>query len=276
MKIEEFEWLLRYKKSSILLSKVWGFLFIKIIFSMDYSMLDKKYFIDATVHNCPFCKRNNVPYQIKSNFVFNWSPDKQCLVIKTACGSCWNEWLHLTFNIDSLSYYQYDWYRFKSTIEDIDWILFYNQPTSFFSLDSNINQKIRELLTEADWCIKINYLVWASACLRKAIYELIHIEGVVIFRENWLPKYDESIKNLKSKFPKVEGELFDALAWIQELTCDNIHENSWKGWNTKQLNELILLVKEILYEMYVLPSQRKERFSAIWLLKNKIKWAENK
>ena len=239
---------------------------------MDHSALDKKYFIDRNVHNCPFCKRNNVPYKIDKYLTFDWSLDKKCLAIETKCISCWNKWLHLTFNENSLEYTKYSWYKFIESTTYIDSILFYNQPTSFFSLDNSINQKLRELLTEADGCIKMNYLVGASACLRKSIYELLFIEDVVIFQDNWLPKYAESIKNLKWKFPKVEQDLFDALAWIQELTCNNIHENSWEWWNAKKLTQLILLVKEILYEMYVLPAQRKERFWAIWLLKKEIKW----
>jgi len=37
---------------------------------MDLSHLDKKYFIDPHIYNCPFCKRNNVSYSLIDTFSF--------------------------------------------------------------------------------------------------------------------------------------------------------------------------------------------------------------
>jgi hypothetical protein len=37
----------------------------------DYSYLDKQYFIDSTVYNCPFCNRKNVVYKVNYTFDFN-------------------------------------------------------------------------------------------------------------------------------------------------------------------------------------------------------------
>ena len=43
----------------------------------------------------------------------------------------------------------------------------------FFVIDQNIPRIIRELVYEAEGCLKMNYTTGASACMRKAIYELL-------------------------------------------------------------------------------------------------------
>lgn len=51
----------------------------------DYSHLDKRYFIDGTVYNCPFCNRNNVPYTITDSNKFDWTDSKSCYIFITQC-----------------------------------------------------------------------------------------------------------------------------------------------------------------------------------------------
>jgi len=43
----------------------------------DFSYLDKKYFIDPYVYNCPFCNRRNVYYSITHTYEFNWKRDRK-------------------------------------------------------------------------------------------------------------------------------------------------------------------------------------------------------
>src|SRR5207237_780503 len=78
---------------------------------------------------------------------------------------------------------------------DIDANIFYHVPSSFFVLDNRIPRVIREQVTEAEGCLKMNYLTGASACTRKAIYELIVIAQAQ--GEN----YEDKIHSLKAKFP---------------------------------------------------------------------------
>jgi len=59
---------------------------------------------------------------------------------------------------------------------DLDSVIFYSVPTSFFVLDDRIQPIIRELISEAEGCLKMNFLTGASTCMRKAIYELIILE----------------------------------------------------------------------------------------------------
>ena len=44
---------------------------------VDLSKLDKKYFINNKVYNCPYCRRNNVKYSLNGVFEFNWTDDKK-------------------------------------------------------------------------------------------------------------------------------------------------------------------------------------------------------
>ena len=62
---------------------------------------------------------------------------------------------------------------------DIDSSIFYSVPTSYFVIDKRIPKIIRDLITEADGSLKMNFLTGSSACMRKAIY------GAFNFRKNY-------------------------------------------------------------------------------------------
>ncbi len=251
---------------------------------MDLSHLDKKYFIDPYKYNCPFCKRNHVSYKLVRTDDFNWGENKKCYVYFVKCNSCKKKSLHLSFS--DIREYIFDTLaipvaytrkrelqptdRFKSNI-DIDSKLFFSRPSSFFVLDKRIPKKIRKLVFEADGCRQANFLVGASACARKAIYELLdHENSIVINEKTKRANYSESIKQLKDKFSFVSAELFDVLGEIQELTSDVVHEGSWESWDSKHLRYLIELLKTILNEMYVIPEEKKRGLSILSELKKKI------
>jgi len=238
---------------------------------MDLSTLDKKYFIDLTVYNCPFCKRNNLKYSWVGDFRFDWSENKECFGYLIMCSSCGKISLHL-------SHYDLRYHKYTPHVnsggnlfdaKDIDNSIFYSQPSSFFILDNRIPERVRKLMYEAEQSRQANLLVGASACLRKAIYELIKHEKVIIKDEKGgHANYEKSIKNLKTAFTWVSPELFDALANIQELASDSLHEESWEAWNSPKLRFLIELVKTTLEEMYVIPDERKKRLAVLGQLKS--------
>jgi hypothetical protein len=123
---------------------------------------------------------------------------------------------------------------------------------------------VRELVYEAENSRKSNYLVGASACIRKAIYELLEHEKTIIKNEKTgYADYQESIKALKQKFPSVAPELFDALGHIQEMASNQVHEGSWEAWDSKKLRFIIELTKATLHEIYVVPEERKERLGVL-------------
>lgn len=232
----------------------------------DQSALDNKYFIDKYVYNCPFCNRRNVSYVISDYGAFNWTNEKKCFFYLSYCKSCYNEALHLSFTdlkIEEVSYASTE-SRFIENNEDLDSFFFYSVPTSFFSLNDNIPKIIRELLIEAEGCLKSNYLTGASACTRKIIYELTTIG------KGTGDNYDERIKSLKIIYNKIDPTYFDTLLTIQQLTSEKVHENSYDNWESKYIKLILATITEILNEIYVIPEIRKAKRSSILELKDKI------
>jgi hypothetical protein len=236
---------------------------------MNLSQLDKKYFIDPYKYNCPFCKRNHVSYDLIQTEDFDWSEDKVCAVHFVRCNSCQKTSLHFTFNeILKKDQYGRPAGGFSKDV-DIDSSLFFSQPSSFFVLDNRIPREIRELIFEAEKARQANLLVGASACLRKAIYELLAYEKRIINNEKTgRADYQASIKSLKTKYSKIAPEFFDALGDIQEMISDNIHEGSWDAWDSPKLRFIIELTKATLHEMYVVPEERKETLGLLSKMKS--------
>src|SRR5258706_2482016 len=114
----------------------------------DQSYLDRKYFIDANVYNCPFCNRNNVQYWLRLVWDFDWSEEKKCYVYFVRCTSCQSESMHLSY--EKLSHAVHGQVGLLKFIPDVDLdsAIFYSVPTSFFVIDSRIPKIIRELITE--------------------------------------------------------------------------------------------------------------------------------
>jgi len=156
--------------------------------------------------------------------------------------------MHLSFQDISN---QGSW-NFKAGV-DLDAQIFYSVPTSFFVLDSRIPQVLRDLITEAEGCLKMNYLTGASACTRKAIYEL------TILEKAQGANYDERIKFLKDKYTHIASTLFDVLAHIKDMTSDKVHEQSWDKWDNNHLMLFVETLKTILQELYVIPKERDQR-----------------
>ena len=217
----------------------------------DQSHLDRKYFIDDHIYNCPFCNRRHVSYALRSITHFDWSNKKKSFAAFVVCNSCEKVSMHLS-NDASLLAVSNQRYTFASGI-DIDSKIFYSVPTSFFVIDSRIPPILRELITEAEGCVKMNFLTGASACTRKAIYELTILQGCTGVN------YDERIKELKTRFPEIDSELFDVLGHIKDLTSDKVHEESWEKWDSGHLVLFIETLKVILNEIYVIPDERQKK-----------------
>ncbi len=232
--------------------------------NLDKSYLDRKYFIDRDVYNCPFCNRRNVSYSLTGHLEFDWSAEKKCYVYVAECSSCERESMHLSFDsIDSFvgRYNGRTYWAFTGEIEDIDSHIFYSVPTSFFTVDKRVPRTIRELITEAEGSLKMNYLTGASACMRKAIYELLVHERLTD------GDYEDRIKSLKDKYQSIDPELFDVLGHIQQMTSNKVHEQSWDKWDAPNLRVIIETLKEVLYEIYVLPDEKKQRKNKIQQLR---------
>ena len=237
----------------------------------DQSHLDNRYFVDTTIYNCPFCNRRHVSYTVVGNFSFDWTDKKRCFGHIVRCHSCEKNSLHLTFkNLEPQHIGQIEnAHRWRFTFgnsagEVLDEVFFYSVPTSFFVLDERVPRVLRELLTEAEGCLKSNFLTGASACARKIVYELGTLSKAT--GDN----YEDRIKSLKAKHPDVEPAFFDTLLTIQQITSSKVHENSYDGWEAKHLRIILASLSEVLHEIYVVPALREDRRKAILALKSEV------
>jgi len=153
--------------------------------------------------------------------------------------------------------------RFRDDV-DLDQAFFYSVPTSFFVVDSRIPRVIRELITEAEGCAKMNYLTGASACTRKAIYELLSLQ------KTEGPNYDDKIKHLAFMHPAIDAELFEILGHIKDITSDHFHEQSWITWDGKHLQLFLETFKAVLHEIYVVPDEKKSRADSVRALREQL------
>ncbi|HOW36297.1 MAG TPA: hypothetical protein PL155_07780 [Candidatus Omnitrophota bacterium] len=254
----------------------------------DESHIERKYFIDGHMYNCPFCNIRNVQYEISNSGRFSWSRERDCYFYLVKCSHCDHTSFHLS-NYDLVRNYGHfenppkqrkiiqgenqSFKILKNGVEvmELDEVFFYHQPTSFFTIDNRIPEIIRNLLSEAEGCRKMDYLVGASGCLRKAIYELLDLQEIGNEENDTKLPYEERIKRLKGKFPNIDSEYFDILAGIQGMTSDNLHEGSWDSFDSRTLALLIETTKEILYEIYVLPDEKKTKRNIIAKMREQFK-----
>jgi hypothetical protein len=202
---------------------------------------------------------------------FDWTDDKKCYVYFVECHSCEKRSMHLSYTSIGTSHYKTvnnrNYFRFDEEFENLDDpddIFFYSVPTSFFVLDVRIPKVIRELLTEAEGCLKSNFLTGASVCARKIVYELGKIQKAVGLN------YDDRIKSLKEINKTIDPTFFDTLLTIQQVTSDKVHEESYDGWQSKHLRLILSTLNEILTEIYVVPAVREEKRIEILKLKEKV------
>ena len=237
----------------------------------DKSFLDKLYFIDQHIYNCPFCNRRHVAYSVMVKSSFDWSEDKKCYIYFVRCHSCENTSMHLTYDNIPLEQWKRTGdvyhYRFRDDfekIDELDNVFFYSVPTSFYVLDNRIPKILRELMTEAEGCQKSNFLTGASACARKLVYEL----GVLQKAKG--ANYEDRIKSLKELNPVLDPTLFDTLLTIQQITSEKVHEESYDGWQSKHLRLILSILSEIFREIYVVPAVREEKRNEILKLKETV------
>lgn len=224
----------------------------------DQSHLDDKYFIDQRIYNCPYCNRRHVSYKLQAWQTFDWADSKTAHAYFVICQSCVKMSMHLSYSwlLDGSQ-------RFRSDVE-IDDHIFYSVPSSFHVINEHIPAELRELIAEAEGCLKSNFLTGASACVRKVVYELAakhDAKGA---------NYEDRIKALKDLLPHVDSAYFDTLLTIQQLTSDKVHEESYDRWQSKHLRLTLAALLEALNEIYVVPKQRAAKRQGILQLKSDV------
>jgi hypothetical protein len=212
--------------------------------------LDDKYFVDPHVYNCPFCNRRHVAYTVVDKAKFNWTEGKPCYVYFVQCDSCQNTSMHLSY--EDIAVQQYS-HAFAEDATDLDSKFFYSVPTSFFVLDPAIPRVVRDIFTEAEGCLKGNFLTGASACARKVVFELARDRGAKG------DDYEARIKSLKAIQTDIDPAYFDTLLTIHQLTSNKVHDDAFDGWEAKHLRLILATLKEVVSEIYVIPGNARRR-----------------
>lgn len=172
--------------------------------------------------------------------------------------------MHLSFSILIKRELAGAWSLKSPDDRSIDEHIFYSVPGSAFVLDTRMPSVLRDLIVEAEGCLKMNYLTGASACARKAIYELLvlkKVEGT---------DYQSKIKSLASKCPDVDPVAIEILCHIQDMTCDKVHEQSWEQWNSDFLRLILGALRAALHDIYVVPADKEQRRKQIEQLRHKL------
>ena len=116
----------------------------------------------------------------------------------------------------------------------------------FIVVDMRVPEAIRRLIEEADGCLNMAFTVGGSACARRAIREMLVVEGIAT------EDYSEGLRALGEKHPAVPGALFQILELLGQ--GDQTHQ-------VDALKALIATVKALAYEIYVLGLERVENLA---------------
>ena len=160
----------------------------------------------------------------------------------------------------------------NNNVLSFDEVFFYHMPSSAFTIDERIPNEIREPLIEADHCLKSNFITGASACLRKAIYKLLKVNNVAVKDEQGIfIDHSKRTQQLVDKYPQIDSFLITALNKIHSLTSQEVHENEWENFSSKELHFLLASTLETLNEIYVIPAEKQKRFAQLTNLEQQAK-----
>jgi hypothetical protein len=131
-------------------------------------------------------------------------------------------------------------------------------PPRFLVVDPKVPSLIRQLLEEADGCVNMSFVNGGTACARRAIAVVLATEEVVSDDD-----YSASLLNLSEKHPAVAPALFQILAMLGDETEEPLTVDS--------LRALIVTIKAIVHEIYVLGAERIERLMYVHQLVESLK-----
>ena len=126
----------------------------------------------------------------------------------------------------------------------------------FLVVDSRVPAQIRQMLDEADGCLNMAFGMGGTACARKAVDVIIETEHAAA------DDYAASLLTLSEKHPAVAPALFQILGMLGQGN---------EPLSTESLKALIVTVKAIVYEIYVLGAERIERLMYVHQLVESLK-----
>jgi hypothetical protein len=119
---------------------------------------------------------------------------------------------------------------------------------AFLTIDNRAPGAVRELIIEADGCLKAGFLTGGTVCAQRAIQTLLQHEGA----EG--ASYEARLHALSQKYPSVPQSLF--------ALCIRLGESPSKehpALDVERLKVLVVALKIMLYEIYVLGPDRVDR-----------------
>jgi hypothetical protein len=126
----------------------------------------------------------------------------------------------------------------------------------FLVVDSRVPAQIRQMLDEADGCLNMAFGMGGTACARKAVDVILENEHAAA------DDYAASLLTLSEKHPAVAPALFQILGMLGQGS---------QPLSTESLKALIVTVKAIVYEIYVLGAERIERLMYVHQLVESLK-----
>lgn len=268
---------------------------------------DNRYFINRTQYNCPFCLTGAVRFKVVDHFDFNWSDveTRRCVLVQCQEPQCQNTSLHMSEHKVQGGYngdLHLPWVKRmnpeKNKEEDVEWdkvypideVFFYHHPNSSFVIDKRIPNKVRDLLDEASTCHKMGLLTGASACLRKAIFELLVHFNISktkktkneetgeenVERVDYFDRLDLLKNEILKKVPGVDTSLFSDMKKIYSLTSEPLHEKlpyemELGPLTGDQFKFLAGVLHDLLLQVFVEPSEREARRITLGELAKKVK-----
>lgn len=118
----------------------------------------------------------------------------------------------------------------------------------FLAVDPRTPAAVRELLLEADGCLKAGFLTGGTACAQRALHALLQHENVDG------ASYEARLHGLSQKYPSCPQSLF--------ALCIRLGDSPAKepaALDVERLKVLIVALKIMLYEIFVLGPDRAER-----------------
>jgi hypothetical protein len=117
-------------------------------------------------------------------------------------------------------------------------------PPRFLTVDPRAPAHIRELLEEADGCLSMGFITGGTACARRTI------DGILETEHAAGEDYAASLLTLSEKHPAVAPALFQILGMLGD---------GEEALDADALKALIVTIKAVVYEIYVLGAERIER-----------------
>ena len=118
----------------------------------------------------------------------------------------------------------------------------------FLTVDDRVPASVRELLVEADGCVSSGFLTGGTACAQRAI------DALLKFEKADGPSFDSRVHSLGEKHPVLAQLLLTILTQLGDHTA---RDTTKLTTNTLQL--LVVTLKAVVYEIYVVGPDRSER-----------------